>query len=32
MIMENNESKMVTIHVMGKSHEVPGDLTIMKAM
>ncbi len=30
--MENNESKMVTIHVMGKSHEVPGDLTIMKAM
>jgi heterodisulfide reductase subunit C len=32
MIIENNESKMVTIHVMGKSHEVPGDLTIMKAM
>ncbi len=30
--MEENESKMVTIHVMGKKHEVPADLTIMKAM
>jgi len=28
--MENNE--MITIHVMGKKHEVPADLTIMKAM
>jgi len=28
--MENNE--IVTIHVMGKKHEVPADLTIMKAM
>lgn len=30
--MEQNESKMVTINVMGKMHEVPEDLTIMKAM
>jgi len=28
--LEKNE--MVTIHVMGKKHEVPADLTIMKAM
>jgi heterodisulfide reductase subunit C len=26
------EQKMVTIHVMGKKHRVPADLTIMKAM
>jgi Fe-S oxidoreductase len=30
--MKNNESEMVTIHVMGKKHQVPADLTIMKAM
>jgi len=24
--------QMVTIYVMGKPYEVPGDLTIMKAM
>ncbi|MGD2201025.1 MAG: 4Fe-4S dicluster domain-containing protein [Candidatus Bathyarchaeota archaeon] len=30
--MENNESNKVTIYVMGKKYEVPGDLTIMKAM
>jgi ferredoxin len=30
--MENNESNMITIHVMGKKHRVPADLTIMKAM
>lgn len=30
--MENNESEMVTIYVMGKKHSVPYDLTIMKAM
>ena len=30
--MEQNESNMVTINVMGKMHEVPEDLTIMKAM
>ena len=24
--------KMVTIYVMGKPYEVPGDLTIMKAL
>ncbi len=30
--METNQSEMVTIHVMGKKHEVPADLTIMKAM
>ena len=30
--MGENESEMVTIHVMGKKHEVPADLTIMKAM
>ncbi|UCH56889.1 MAG: 2Fe-2S iron-sulfur cluster binding domain-containing protein, partial [Candidatus Bathyarchaeota archaeon] len=30
--MESNESRMVTIHVMGKKHKVPADLTIMKAM
>lgn len=30
--METNQSDMVTIHVMGKKHEVPADLTIMKAM
>jgi heterodisulfide reductase subunit C len=29
--MENNV-EMVTIHVMGKKHRVPNDLTIMKAM
>jgi len=27
-----NQQKMVTIYVMGKKHEVPDDLTIMKAM
>jgi heterodisulfide reductase subunit C len=32
MNMEKNESNFVTIHVMGKSHRVPSDLTIMKAM
>jgi heterodisulfide reductase subunit C len=31
-MMENNNSKMVSIYVMGKKHEVPSDLTIMKAM
>ena len=30
--MENNESEMVTIYVIGKKHSVPYDLTIMKAM
>ena len=30
-MMENN-AEYVTIYVMGKKHEVPGDLTIMKAM
>lgn len=30
--METNESDMVTIYVMGKKHNVPADLTIMKAM
>jgi ferredoxin len=30
--MENQHSKMVTIHVMGKKHDVPAELTIMKAM
>ena len=30
--MENNESEMVNIYVMGKKHSVPYDLTIMKAM
>ncbi len=30
--METNQSDTVTIHVMGKKHEVPADLTIMKAM
>ena len=30
--METNQSDMVTIHVMGKKHTVPADLTIMKAM
>jgi len=30
--LENNESEMVTIYVMGKKHSVPYDLTIMKAM
>jgi len=30
--MEENQSEMVTIHVMGKKHRVPADLTIMKAM
>jgi ferredoxin len=29
--MENN-AELITIYVMGKKHEVPGDLTIMKAM
>ena len=32
MEMENNESNLVTIYVMGKKHRVPADLTIMKAM
>jgi len=31
-VMEKNESDMVTIHVMGKRHRVPADLTVMKAM
>jgi Fe-S oxidoreductase len=30
--METNQSDTVTIHVMGKKHRVPADLTIMKAM
>lgn len=30
--METNETAMVTIHIMGKKHSVPSDLTIMKAM
>jgi len=30
--LENNESEMVTIYVIGKKHSVPYDLTIMKAM
>ena len=30
--MENQNSETVTIYVMGKKHEVPADLTIMKAM
>ena len=30
--METNQSDTVTIHVMGKKHTVPADLTIMKAM
>ncbi|MFB0557867.1 MAG: 4Fe-4S dicluster domain-containing protein [Candidatus Bathyarchaeia archaeon] len=30
--MEKSESDMVTIHVMGKKHRVPADLTVMKAM
>jgi len=30
--MENNESSIVTIYVMGKKQRVPADLTIMKAM
>jgi len=30
--MEDQNSEIVTIYVMGKKHEVPADLTIMKAM
>ena len=30
--MSENNNKIVTIYVMGKKHEVPADLTIMKAM
>ncbi len=32
MEMENNETNLVTIYVMGKKQRVPADLTIMKAM